>query len=350
MVHVRQPKRDDRLFERPRALVLALVASAALAAPVRADGFPPYFRGVIVPMLTPYEEGNVQAVDHAALRAFTRWLCERRVSALFPVSGLGQWDLLAVEEKKRVVSTVIDAAQGCKPVVAGVGGESVAETLELARHAAAAGASALAVVTPAFLRGSTPLGQETLLGYYGEVAGGLPAELPLLLYDAKGELSPATLRALAAAHPNVRAIKFRSDSSSAMARMVMAAGERVAVLTGIESNTLATLSLGGAGVIGGGANAFPDLLAEIGERFAARDLDGALRAQQRAIELDDALESSAQIRYLLRELAGIPIAYSQRAGVRGRIVERDLPRDPTQLRRLKERLADVIRPAARPAD
>jgi dihydrodipicolinate synthase/N-acetylneuraminate lyase len=344
--------RSSRAMRRERSvlcplarLALALVACAALAGPARADDFPSFFRGVVVPMLTPYEEGNVQAVDHAALRAFTRWLCERRVSALFPVSGLGQWELLALEEKKRVVSTVIAAAQGCKPVVAGIGGESVAETLELGRHAVAQGASALAVVTPAFLRGSAPLAQDILLRYYGEIAGALPREVPLLLYDAKGELAPPTLRALASAHPNIRAMKFRSDSSTDMARMVLAAGDRVAVLTGIESNTLATLSLGGVGVIGGGANAFPDLLAEIVERFAARDLEGALRAQRRAMELYDALESSAQIKYLLRELAGIPIAYSQRAGAPGRIVEKDLPRDPEQLARLKQSLAEVMRPA-----
>ena len=122
------------------------------------------------------------------------------------------------------------------------------------------------------------------------------------------------------------------------------------MLTGIESNTLATLSLGGVGVIGGGANAFPDVLAEIFERFQARDLDGALRAQRRAIDLYDALESSVQMKYLLRELAGIPIAYSQRSGAPGRIVARDLPLDPQQLAALKQRFADVIRPAVTPSD
>lgn len=336
----------ERFRVRPSiGLALCLLACAALAGPVRADAFPTYFRGVIVPMLTPYEEGNVRAVDHGALRAFTRWLCERRVSALFPVSGMGQWELLGHDEKKRVVSTVIEAARGCKPVVAGVGGESVAQTLDLARHAIEKGASALAIVTPAFLRGSTPLSQETLRDYYTQVAGALPREVPILLYDAKGELAAETVRALASAHPNIQAMKFRSDSSTDMARMVMAVDGRVAVLTGIESSTLATLSVGGVGVIGGGANAFPDVLAEIFERFAARDLEGALRAQRQAIELYDALESSAQMKYLLRELAGIPIAYSQRAGTG----EKELPRDPEQLAALKRRFAEVIHPAA-PAD
>jgi 4-hydroxy-tetrahydrodipicolinate synthase len=327
-------------------LVLALLAGAGPGDPARADAFPTYFRGVVVPMLTPYVEGDVHAVDHAALRAFTRWLCAQRVSALFPVSGLGQWELLARDEKKQIVATVLAAAQGCKPIVAGVGGDRVAETLELARHAIEQGASALAVVTPAFLRGSTPLAQETLLGYYREVAGALPRDVPILVYDAKGELAPQTLRALAAAHPNIRALKFRSDSGADMARMVMAAGDRVAVLTGIEANALATLSLGGVGVIGGGANAYPDVLAEIFERFAARDLDGALRAQRRAIELYDALESSAQMKVLLRELAGIPMAYSQRDGRPGAIVAKELPRDPAALARLTRRFADVIHPAA----
>jgi 4-hydroxy-tetrahydrodipicolinate synthase len=330
------------------AFALALLVIVAPARHAAADELPRFFRGVIVPMFTPYQEDDVAAVDHVALRAFTRWLCERRVSALFPVSGMGQWELLGLDEKKRVVSTVIGSAQGCKPVVAGVGGDSMGETLEVARHAIAEGAAALAIVTPAFLRGTGRLSQETLLDYYGELARALPADVPILLYDVKGELQPQTLHALAA-HANIRALKFRSDSSTDMARMVMAAGQRIAVLSGIESNTLATLAVGGVGVIGGGANAFPDVLADIVERFEARDLAGALRAQRRAITLYDALESSAQMKHLLRKLAGIPMAYSQRAGTRTKIVAKDLPRDPEALARLDRHFAGVIHPAAGPA-
>ena len=327
-------------------LALGVLLCAALVAPAHAASFAPYFRGVIVPMFTPYEEGNVKRVDYAALRAFTQWLCARNVSALFPVSGMGQWELLGLDEKKRVVSTVIAAAHGCKPVVAGVGGESVAETIELARHAIAQGAAALAIVTPAFLRGAKPLSQGALRRYYGEVAAVLPREIPILLYDVKAEFEPETVRALAAAHPSIQAMKLRTDSSTAMLRMVAGVGERVAVLTGVESSTLAALSLGGVGVIGGGANAFPDVLAEIVERFQARDLEGALRAQRRAVELYDALETSAQMKYLLRKLAGVPMAYSQRTGTRDGIEPEELPRDPEQLARLVKRFADVIQPVA----
>ncbi len=337
----------ERSFLRSCArLALGVLLCAALAAPAHAASFAPYFRGVIVPMFTPYEEGNVKRVDYAALRAFTQWLCARHVSALFPVSGMGQWELLGLDEKKRVVSTVIAAAHGCKPVVAGVGGESVAETIELARHAIGQGAAGLAIVTPAFLRGSTPLSQGALRRYYGEIAAVLPREVPILLYDVKAELEPETVRALAAAHPSIQAMKLRTDSSTAMLRMVAGVGERVAVLTGVESSTLAALSLGGVGVIGGGANAFPDVLAEIVERFQARDLEGALRAQRRAVELYDALETSAQMKYLLRKLAGVPMAYSQRAGTRDGIEAEELPRDPEQLARLVKRFADVIQPVA----
>jgi len=322
----------------------ALLLFACLALPARAAEPEAFFSGVIVPMLTPYREGDVREVDLAALRAHTDWLCHQRVSALFAVSGVGQWDRLSPAEKKAIVRTVIAAAAGRRPVIAGVGGRSAAETIDVARAAIAEKASALAIVTPAFLRGSQSLGQDVLLAYYGEVLRALPADVPVLVYDAKGELEPATMVRLRDAHANVRAMKYRTDSAEAMTRMVMALGERVAVLGGIEYDTLATLAVGGTGVIGGGANAFPNELAEIVERFRAGDTRGALRAQQRILEFYDVLDGSVELKLLLRELAGLPIAYSARTGDAASPVAEDLPRDPAHLARLRSTFAPFVKP------
>jgi len=333
------------------AAVRAIAAAVALllgvwpAPSARAAEPAAYFSGVIVPMLTPYREGDVRQVDLDALRQHALWLCQQRVSALFAVSGVGQWDLLTPAEKQRIIRTVVAAAAGRKPVIAGVGGRSATETLAVARFAIAEGATALAIVTPAFLRKAEPLAQATLLAYYAEIADALPRDVPILVYDARGELQPETMLRLSE-RPNIRAMKYRTDSAKAMTRMAMALGDRVAVLGGIEDATLATLAVGGKGVIGGGANAFPNEIADIVDRFRAGDQAGALRAQQRVLELNEVLDSSVELKLLLRELAGIPIAYNARTGDAASPVAEPLALDPARVARLRTYFAPFVKPVA----
>jgi 4-hydroxy-tetrahydrodipicolinate synthase len=326
---------------------LVLCAAILAAAPARAGEPPPFFQGVIVPMLTLYRDGDITAVDLDALRAFTSWLCRQRVSALFAVSGVGQWDLLAPAEKKEIIRTVVAAAGGKKPVIAGVGGRSAAETIALARFAIAEHVQAVAIVTPAFLRTGKTLPQDVLLQYYGEIAGALPREVPILVYDAQGEFQVETMRQLAAQHANIRAMKYRTDSAENMTRMAVALGDRIAVLSGIEYDTLTTLAVGGTGVIGGGANAFPNEIADIVDRFRAGDLPGARRAQQRILDFYDVLGRSVELKLLLRDLAGLPMAYSTRAGEDPeKPVAKDLPADAAHRAKLKAYFAPFVKPAA----
>ena len=90
------------------------------------------FGGVIVPMITCYEEGDPHSIDLDATAQLTEWLCSTRVSALFPVSGMGQWRRLDMGEKAEIIRMVIDTARGRKPVLAGVGSaKSTEETITL---------------------------------------------------------------------------------------------------------------------------------------------------------------------------------------------------------------------------
>jgi 4-hydroxy-tetrahydrodipicolinate synthase len=258
-------------------------------------------------MLTPWRDG---AVDLEAARAFTGWLCASRASALFPVSGMGQYQVLTREEKAALIAAVVEAAQGEKPVFAGVGGGPLEDTLELARHAGAVGAAGVVVVTPDWLRadvGGIP-DQDALVDYFRAV--GQASALPLVIYDPRAEVTWDALARLAEL-PTLAGIKYRTRDALVFQRAAAAAGPDVAVMVGIEHVALPLLAAGGRGLVGGGANLFPDLLVELVEATRAGDLDRARALQGRVIEANDLLGQLGgrwAFRRLLREVAGVAFA------------------------------------------
>ncbi len=306
--------RPPTLVRLTLALTLALILLGGCATPPRpSDPEPPArpgpLDGAIVPMITCFAADDVDRVDLVAMTQLTEWLCTTRASALFPVSGMGQWTSLTPPEKEAIIVTVIAAANGRKPVLAGVGSATSAEeTLALARFADEAGAAGVVVVTPDWLRsGARGIpDQEALIAYYRTVHEAVT--VPLVIYDRKAEVLPATLARLATL-PRLAGIKYRTADAIAFLRATEAAGSRVRVLSGIEHTTVSSIASGGAGVVGGGSNLFPDLIAECIDAARAGRREEALALQARIIEANDRLGklggSKMNIKRLLRDVVGL---------------------------------------------
>lgn len=238
--------------------------------------YPAFLDGVVVPMVTPFQADR--RLDEAGLRAFTAWLCARPVSALFPLGGSGEYETLTLEERRRVIDIVIAVAGGRVAVIPGVGAAALEDTLALARYAEQRGVDGVTVVVPAAAEGD----EEPVVQYLAAVAHAVT--VPVILYDARGTVTPALMRRLGTL-PRIAGIKFRSPDVRAAMRVVEAAQGRVAVMAGIETYFLPTLAVGGAGVVGGGGNLYPGLLREVRARFERGDWRGALVAQ---LAVDDA--------------------------------------------------------------
>jgi 4-hydroxy-tetrahydrodipicolinate synthase len=296
----------------------ALLGILLAAGPAAVAGDPPaFFRGIIVPMVTPYAGDAAERVDQRALTDLTRYLCRSRAAALFPVSGTGQWKRLSMDEKKTVITTVVRAARKKKPVIAGVGSPNgLEETLELARFAEGAGAAAIAVVTPSYVRDAAPeiggrrriLDQDALAAYYTAVASTVAC--PVMIYDAEGEMEPATLQRLVDACPNINAIKVRPRKDPTLfPAMVEAAHGKAAVLSGSETVALHPLQQGAVGIIGNGLNVYPDLAAGLMDAIAANQWARAEEIQRMLIEANARLErlgGGAQgVKKILNDVAGV---------------------------------------------
>ena len=81
------------------------------------------FSGLWIPLVTPFTADD--QVDHAALSALVRDLCQRGVAGFVPCGSTGEAAALTAEEQLAVLDTTLAAAQGL-PVLMGVGGLAAA--------------------------------------------------------------------------------------------------------------------------------------------------------------------------------------------------------------------------------
>jgi len=275
-------------------------------------------------MITPYKGDNAEWVDYDAMASLTDYLCSTKVAALFPVSGTGQWRYLSVEEKKEIIAVVIGEARGRKPVLAGIGSpNNMEETLEMARFAVDAGADALVVVTPYYIREQQQVingrkrifDQKILKKYFMTVCREVAS--PLVLYDPKTELDPETMGQLVKDCPSIIGIKFREKHHmDRFKAMVMAVKGKIAVLSGSESVAFLTMKMGGVGVIGSGLNLYPHLADDLYEAGKKKDWLEALRYQDEITKANKYMErlgGGAQgIKKILNDIIGVKMSVVNR--------------------------------------
>lgn len=209
------------------------------------------FRGSIVAIVTPFKQGKV---DEDAYRDLIDFQIENGTSAIVPCGTTGESATLNMEEHNRVVDIAVEAVNKRVPVIAGTGGNSTKEAIELTEHAKKAGADACLQVTPYYNKPT----QEGLYQHFRAIAKAVP--FPQVLYNVPSRTSvnmlPETVARLAE-FPEVFAIKEASGNLAQMIEVLQVAGDNISLLSGDDNITLPVLSIGGRGVVSVVANLVP---------------------------------------------------------------------------------------------
>ncbi|HTK00576.1 MAG TPA: 4-hydroxy-tetrahydrodipicolinate synthase [Bordetella sp.] len=225
-------------------------ASITEPLPLHAARRAPAFRGIWIPLVTPFRHGEV---DLAALRRLVRHYREAGIHGLVACGSTGEAAALDEAEQLLVLDTILSEAGGL-PVAMGLSGNHLGQARARIRHFGERPLAGVLVSAPAYVRPA----QDGLRLWFETLADG--SRVPLALYDIPyrtgATLDTATLLALAA-HPNIVAIKDCGGSLDKTIALI--ADGRLAVMAGEDLHALATLSLGGAGAIIASAHVRPDL-------------------------------------------------------------------------------------------
>ncbi len=243
-------------------------------------------RGIIPPLVTPLRDRD--RLDHAGLERLIEHVLAGGVHGLFVLGTTGEAPGLSYRLRCELIERACEQVAGRVPVLVGVTDTSFAESVELAEHAADAGAQAVVLAAPYYF----PAGQAELAGYVERIAAELP--LPVFLYNmpshTKLSFEPDTV-ARAVQVPNVVGLK---DSGGQMlyfhtVRQIVAARPDFALLMGPEELMAEAVLFGGHGGVCGGANLFPRLYVDLYEAAERGDLPRVRELHGRVMRISTTL-------------------------------------------------------------
>jgi len=246
-----------------------------------------FLRGSYTPVVTPFREGSVNYEKFAELVDRQA----REGSQGVVVAGTtGEPSSLTIDERTQLVKVAVETIAKRIPVVAATGSQSLAETTELTLKAEKAGADALLVVTPYYIKPPP----EGLVQYFEEV--GKRTDLPLLIYHIPGRaavsITPRTLANIAERLPNVVGIKHAANDLEFLTEVLTCLGRDFRVFCGLEALSLPMLVLGASGLMNAVGNLAPANVARLcelveeGDLAAARDLHFQLFELNQSIFLE----------------------------------------------------------------
>jgi len=237
-------------------------------------------QGSMVAIVTPMHEDG--GLDLARYRALIDWHVESGTAAIVAVGTTGESPTVDVEEHGMLIRIAVEQAAGRIPVIAGTGGNSTREAIELTAHAAAVGAAASLQVVPYY---NKP-GQEGLYRHFRAVAEAV--DLPIILYNVPGrtacDLANDTVLRLAEV-PGVIGIKDATGDIPRACDLLARAPGSFGVYSGNDDSALALMLLGGHGVISVTANVAPREMAQLCAAAFAGDLPGARALNNRLLPL-----------------------------------------------------------------
>ena len=260
------------------------------------------FGQMVTAMITPMTPDG--AVDYDGAGRLAEYLVtDMRNDALVLNGTTGEAPTTTDAEKERLIQVVLEAVGSRAQVVAGVGTNITAHTIELARRAEQAGAHGLLVVTPYYSKPPQP----ALEAHFTAVADA--TGLPMLIYDIPGRTGAAvateTLVRLAA-HPRIVGVKDAKDDASATSHVL--ARTDLIYYCGTDMLNLPWLSLGAVGFISVVGHVVGDRLHEMIDAFGAGDVAGARQLHYELIPVYDGLfrNQGAVMTKAALDLLGLP--------------------------------------------
>ena len=213
-------------------------------------------RGALAAAVTPLDGDRL---DEPAFGPYVDFLAASGLDGLLALGTTGEGLLFGVEERRRTLELFLAAAQGRLLVAAHCGAQTTADTVELAAHAAEAGADAVAVIGPPYFQ----LDERSLLDHFVAAAAAC-APTPFYVYEferASGYAVPVpVLLELRERVPNLAGLKVSDAPFDKFAPYLV---EGLDVFVGPEALIFDGIRAGAVGAVSGLGAAYPDRVAAV---------------------------------------------------------------------------------------
>lgn len=236
-------------------------------------------KGCGTALLTPFRNGEV---DYEAYRRMVERQVDGCVDFIVALGSTAETPCLTDDEKVELLEITRSSACG-KPVVAGVGTNSLTHTIANMKLLAAA--DAYLVVVPYYNKPN----QHGIYEYFKAVAD--TTEKPVILYNVPGRtaanMSAQTVIKLSEI-TNIVGIKEASGNLKQVADIIFGAEKDFIVLSGNDDQTLDVITAGGHGVISVASNIAPRMMSEMTRSALSGDERRAVRIFSSLLPLFDA--------------------------------------------------------------
>jgi len=259
-----------------------------------------FLRGSYPPLITPFSDG---AVDYEAYARLVEYQIAEGSHGIVVNGTTSEPSTLTLEERAALVRVGVETARRRVPVVAATGSQSHAETVWLTEQAEAAGADAVLVVTPYYIRPP----QRGLVEYFVDV--GRRTALPFLLYHIPGRAAVSleldTVERIAERLPTLVGIKQAVNDLAFVSQLLQRFGPEFRVFVGLEELSFPMLAIGAAGLMNAVGNLAPRRVARLYDAVASGALGEGRALHYELFELNRAVfwdTNPIPIKYMMKRM------------------------------------------------
>lgn len=241
-------------------------------------------KGLIAASFTPMDAHG--KVNLSAIDKYADLMAESGMTGVFVCGTTGESLSLTTEERKNILEQWIKSANHRFKVIAHVGSNSQFEAMELAHHAAEAGADAIASMAPCFFK---PGSVKELIAFFAPIAESAK-ELPFYYYNMPSmtgvSLSVAAfLEEGKKVMPNLAGTKFTHNNLMEMGECLALNNGEFEVLHGYDEILISGLAFGAVAGVGSTYNYLPEVYHGILKAMEEGDMQKARELQMKSIEI-----------------------------------------------------------------
>jgi len=262
-------------------------------------------KGSFPPLVTPFKEDG--SVDYDTYAKLVEFQIMGGTHGIVVTGTTGEPSALTTEERIELLKVALATAKKRIQVVAATGTQNHADTVKMSEAAEKAGADALLIVTPYFIRPP----QRGLEAYYLDLCK--RTDLPVMIYHIPGRaavtMTADTIVRIADGASNLVGIKHASEDLKLVSELIVRLGAEFRIHVGLEDLSFPMVCLGAHGLMNAVGNLMPGKVAELYSATAKGDLARGRALHYELYELNNAVFfdiNPIPMKYMMKRLGILP--------------------------------------------